>query len=232
MKSKIATLLRHVTAGQMKLAEPESKSLELGAAKFCDDFGSAVANLKVSKSGHQWNVLPANGSVRVLPVIEDGAMTAIDSGLELTAAYAAIDLGKSAKQVRATISFEPGRTGSGAALILTRTIRQTSDVGHIVQDGSVHVVFTPKKVLIGLFKNSDFFIAKVLRLPRTIRGSLNRRVVGYDIDGKILRVVVSGCHPVELKHNRVSELTGPYVTFETYWKSGQSRPKLHAVAAS
>jgi hypothetical protein len=230
LKSKLLTALRHLTAEQLKVDNREG-AVELTSPDFRDDFSSETADLRISASGHRWSVLPANGSVRVLPVIDKGFMTAEDSGLSLTAAYAAINLGKTAKRVRATVSFAAGRVGGGAAIILTRTLRETSDIGHIVKDGSVHVVFTSTKVLIGLFKDYDFQIVKVLRLPRKMRGSLTPRAVGYDVEEDVLRIRVSGCQPVELKHFRIRELSGPYVTFEAYWASGQCRAQFHSVAA-
>lgn len=195
----------------------------LGQSTVWDDFtaqpnGALVQTL----SGHKWEILPGNSSSRVAPEIIDGVMTARPSGHRRTAAYPAIRLGSKPRQVRATICFQPGRDGAGAALILTKTLDTSkSDISHIVAWGSVHIVFTNRKAIVGLFKNKDYFVARTIYYPRAIPKDGSPHVVGFDLLDDDLTIYGPGVAGVKVSHPRVSELSGRILTVEPYWERGQ-----------
>ncbi|WP_156424733.1 hypothetical protein [Novosphingobium fuchskuhlense] len=178
----------------------------------------------------KWHALPANGGVRVLPEIIDGALTARDSGADLTAAYLSTDLKVLAGLVRAEVSFLKGYRGGSATIIFTKNItKDRSDISFIVNDGSIHLVFTNTKVQVGLFKDRDFLVLKTFYLKMPLPRDGRKFIIGADINHKKLRIIAPGLIYACISHDRVEELHGPYLTIEPFWKKGQCRSRFHKV---
>lgn len=202
------------------------------AAAFHDDFERPDGDLDVSPSGHPWLVVPTNGAEKVVARISDGALVTSPSTVGRTAAYSAIQLSETAKSVRAEVSFSPGLSGGAAALILTKSMPSTSTVAHIVDEGSVHIVFATRKVKIGLFKGRDYFELAAIHLPKGLAMDGTCYRIGFDVSGDLLTVYAPGCAPRLFKHPRIAELAGEYVTFQIYAEARQCLARYHRVEAA
>ena len=198
-----------------------------------DDFSNFQYDASHASLERKWQPLPANGSVRVLPEIIDGSLAARDSGSYLTAAYISTKLDSIAEEIRSEISFSSGFRGGAATIILSKTVTtDRSDIGYIVNDGSIHLAFSNAKVSVGLFKDNDLFVAKTFFYPTPLPRDGTKFIVGFNVKGRNLTVIAPGLRGAEIEHDRVETLIGPYLTLEVFWKKGQCQPRFHKIVAA
>ncbi|MEI9885901.1 MAG: hypothetical protein WDN08_05255 [Rhizomicrobium sp.] len=194
---------------------------------FWDTFDRANGAVGTSPSGHDWSQVTAGG-VKVTAAISGKSLVATDSGLATTAAYSAIDFGRTPSKIRAHVSFGAGNDGGSAALINTHTL-DTADINHIAVDGSLHMVFSNTQCNVGIYLANVLSAVAIINYPTPLAKDGTVYTFGYDISGETLTFIVPNMAPVVISDKRFLLYQGRYVTFEHFWSTGQCQPSFRDV---
>lgn len=194
-----------------------------------DDFDRADGAIGEAWTGQPWVQVAAGSNPAVVEAtIAGGVLVAAESGHTATAAYNGIDMGATATELRASMSFGAGADGGAVALITNPNGLAT--VPNITQK-SIHIVFTNRGIDIGFWEAGVYFIPRTYTYETGCLKDGTVYDIGWAIEGETIRLQLPTGSIVEFTDPRVATHGGRYATFEHYWTPGQCPPSIHAAFA-